>query len=48
MIKIEIAQDYTIEELQNLSEILSPYGEYLIVENGILFAVMGGMFTVCS
>lgn len=37
MIKIEIAQDYTLIELQNLSDILEPYGDGIIVENGTLF-----------
>ena len=48
MIKIEIAQDYTLKELQSLADILEPYGDGLIIENGTLYVVPDIMFTVCS
>lgn len=48
MLKIEIAQDYSLTELQNLSDILESYGDGIIVEDGTLFVIPSIMLTVCS
>ena len=48
MLKIEIEQDYTLKELQNLADILAPYGDGIIIEDGTLFVVPSILFTICS